>query len=192
MSDRPNPEVRPTKDGKGIFLDGVDRYSRESFVRELTGDVPEGFPVMLQQALAATRAMHDACGYSEDDVNGDDNKRMHVRDVLLIAAWALTDSANAGHGQNPLGFVQRAKQVIDWCKPGLVGLTALEALEARGRELARMLAQRVWRTEGFFVVLFDHAAGGHFTWLSSTDRRTMIELLGRAFQALKEDQGARS
>jgi hypothetical protein len=187
--DRPDPDIRPS--ARGVIIDGIDRYSRSAYVNELAGALPEGFEVLLAHAQALGNEATRACGF--DDVETlTDQQRLHVRDAMLVAAWALTDCANEGHGQNPLGFVQRAKQVIDWCKPKTEGTTVLAALEERGRELARTLAERIWRNEGFVVLLFDQAVNGHFTWLTSIDRRQAISLIAEALQAMRNDQGARS
>lgn len=188
---RHEPEVRISPDGKKAIVEGIDRYSREAFVREVAGDRPEGFENLVRQATEIARKACEACGYEWDDQ--DNAHKMHVRDALLLAAWAITDSANKGNGQNPVAFVQAAKQAIDWCKPQLEGRTELEIMEARNRELARLLAERVWRNEGFLVVLFDQGPpGGQLNWITSIDRRQTISILSEALQGIREDQARRS
>lgn len=129
--------------------------------------------------------MVEDLGFTRDLSAG---QAMYIRDLLMLAAWAVSESSNEGQGHNPIAFVQRAKQVIDWGEDRREGVTLLDHLEAKGRELARLLGERLAPHEGFVLTIFDQAAKGHSTWLTSLARRDAIKVLGDTLAGMKEDQ----
>jgi hypothetical protein len=189
---RPDPDIRvsPT----GVLIDGIDRYARQ-----VTGQAPENFKELSGFVGELLPVLAEICGIDTKEERGADqirNDSDHMRDTLLLAAWALTETANGGLGENPTAFVQRAKQVIGWCDPKTSALTLLEHLEHKNRELARMVGQRLARHEGFVLLMFDHGLDdkhpGSSTWISSVDRRQAIDLIGDLLKHMREDQAGRS
>lgn len=189
--------VKVRRHGTGMIVDGLNEYGPGAYTGAILRQPPANFERLIEDARKVASVAGTACGIPgwEDDADKEQTAEelMHVRDVLMLAAWALTEASNEGHGANPVSYVQRAKQVIDWCKPKLEGLTDLAELEAKGREIARVVGQMVYRNEGFVLTIFDRGVGGkggHSTWISSEDRPTSVALLAELVQAMQNDQQA--
>lgn len=193
---RPAPDIRIKPDH--VMIDGVDSYARA-----VVGAQPENFRDLIGFVQDLLPVANEVCGVDpKDQSRSFDEQRadtQRVRDTLLLAAWSLTEMANEGQGENPTAFVQRAKQVIGWCKPQTQGLSVLEHMENKAREIARLIGQRLYRHEGFVLIVFDQsspedtkARKGSMTWLTSIARNTTIELVGEWLANLKADQGERS
>lgn len=195
---RPEPRIRPS--GKGVLIEGIDSYS--SWVRTLAGQPPENFAQLVETARDLQPLLHEACGVpvDQDPDQPDDARRLElqkVRDVLLLSAWAITETCNAGDGENPTALVQRLKQVIGWCRPQTSEFTVLALLEHKARELARLIGERLARHEGFILTIFDHGKEdpllkGHSTWITNLDRNTAIQVLSELVEHVREDQAGRS
>lgn len=197
---RPEPEVRQSPRG-GIYVEGIDSYSREDWIRAKLGAPPANFQELLKLGLEIMPLVQEACGVPPDSTPSSSETTtaeqrlldlQKVRDVLMLSAWALTETANDGDGENPVAFVQRAKQVIDWCKPIREGLTLLEKLEAKGREIARVVAQRLARHENAVLFIMDTHTDGSVTWFSTIPRNDALRILQPFINDLIADQGARS
>lgn len=186
---RPDPQVRVSADG--ALVDGIDRYARA-----VVGLPPHNFAELIQFAKDLLPVAKEACGVDDAEEGrtpaqlGAD--RQKVRDTMLLAAWVLTETANDGEGENPAAFIQRARQVIDWCAPKTQEVTRLDLMENKSRELGRLLGTRLARHEGFVLTIFDQGKGGHSSWISSVDRVQAIELLGGTLEAIKADQARHS
>lgn len=189
---RPDPNIRVTP--RGVIIDGIDQYARA-----LVGEPPADFKELLGCCLELNPVVAEICGVDEKEERTAEQKRAdnnRMRDTLLLAAWAITETCNEGEGENPLAFVQRAKQVIGWCQPKTQELTVLAVLENKAREIARLIGQRLARHEGFILTMFDHGIDedrkGSSSWISSVDRRQAIAMLGETLEAIKADQAQHS
>jgi len=186
---RPDPDIRPSRGG--VLVDGIDEYSRA-----VMGEAPHDFPDLVQFAVDVLPVAAEVCGIDERAERPPDElarDRRRLSDMLLLAAWSLR--AQGGDGEHPIAFVQRAKQVIAWCQPKKDRPPMLlEHLEAKGREIARIIGERLTRAEEFVLLIKTEGGGmdGHMTWLTSVERNTTIKLLDETLTLLREDQKGRS
>lgn len=190
---RPNPNVRVQPDGRGAIVDGLDGYRRA-----VLGQPPANFAELLKLAHELLPMAAEACGIDPRateppaDVDRDLGR---LSDTLLLASWLVRASKNDGEGENPISFIQRAKQVVEWCAPPEGPVTLLDVIERKGRELARLLGERLSSGQEFLVIACDSpgkGVDGHMTWLTSCDRRTAIELFGKAIEHIRDDQARMS
>lgn len=193
---RPDPQIRvyPSGPKPHAIVDSIDSYASA-----VVGAQPENFRELIGFAQELLPVASEACGVDEKDkTRTEDEARLDmrkVRDTLLLSAWCLTEMANKGNGENPIAFVQRAKQVIGWCQPKTSANTVLDHLENKARELARLIGERLFRHEGFILTIFDQGTEqnkGHSTWISSIDRKQAISVLAELVEHMRQDQASLS
>lgn len=167
-------------------LDGLKSEANPSeldtYVAAAAGTPPLDFEVICEAAGVLMQMAGDALGIDPNapmPEREDDPSLRRLQDALLIGAYALVAGANAGNGANKVAFVQRARQVVQWCdrEKRVREQTPLEELESRCREIARVVGMRVYSNEEFLVLLANAEAGGHVTWLSSMTRESSIEVV---------------
>lgn len=177
---------RLTPDGKAVILDGLDEYAGA-----LLGGPPPGFNELLDLMRKLHPLVVEATGFSLDE-EVTDVGRDRMRDAALLLAYSFSAMRNEGHGEHSLSFVQRAKQVVQWCKrPINLNVTPLEMLENKARELARLISARLFPEDGFTLLLYNNA-GGHMTWISSAGRNDTIEIIRNMVEGMAADQKRRS
>jgi hypothetical protein len=180
------PTIRATPDGKGVVVDDLDEY-----VTAVIGLPPENFNATLRRAhkllQAAGALVYDAPELEQMT----DEKNEQIRDTLLLASYAADSDLLGKRGANPLAFVQRAKQVVSWCKRPLAAATPLEELKNKAQEIARQVAKRLFPNEGFVLLVFNTEAPGHVTWTTSATRAEAIEELEKSLADIKADLRAR-
>jgi hypothetical protein len=180
------PSIRVTPDGKGVVIDELDEYATA-----IIGLPPDDFSQTARDAQKLLQAA-GALIYSSPELEEmTDEKNQRVRDVLLLAAFAASHELLGKRGENPLAFVQRAKQVVAWCKRPLAVATPLEELKNKAQEIARQVARRLFPNEGFVLLVFNEEAPGHVTWTTSTTRASAIEELEKSIASIKADLLAR-
>jgi hypothetical protein len=180
------PSIRVTPDGKGVVIDEFDE-----FATALIGIPPDDFnetaghaQKLLQAALAVV--------YNKPELEPPtDAQSERVRDILLLAAFAASQELLSKRGENPLAFIQRAKQVVAWTKRPIAIATTLEELKNKAQEIARQVARRLFPNEGFVLLVFNEEAPGHVTWMTSTTRAAAIEELEKSLASIKADLRAR-
>jgi hypothetical protein len=184
------PTVRFVKGG--AIVDDIDEYAGE-----VVGCPPNDFMDIVTAAqqlntLAAKELLGDD---EETEHHGEEAARVmdRMRDIYLAAAYSYSLMRNEGKGEIGHAFVMRAKQVAQWMKrPINPKPSVLEVLEYKGREIARQIAMRLFKGEGFVLVIFDENQGGFATWLASHSRDTTIKMLDELLTNMKEDQRNRS
>jgi hypothetical protein len=170
---RPPPRVHPVTGG--VMIDSLDEYASE-----VAGVPPPDFNEVIERSRKLNALAWQAF---EIDPSKDmpeteaTNVFGKLRDAMLLAAYGYSQSRHEGKGESPLAFVQRAKQVIQWCKRPIPEMTPLSVLEFKARELARLIAERLFVGEGFVLVLYNEQTGGHMTFISSGERASTIKLL---------------
>lgn len=183
------PTIRFVKDG--AVVDDLDEYAGE-----VIGCPPENFMDIVTAAQTLhTVASKELLGEEADEYHGEEAARVmdRMRDVFLAAAYSYSHMRNEGKGEIAHAFITRAKQVAQWMKhPINPEPSALEMLEFKARELARQVSRRLFKGEGFCLVIFDEKAGGFATWIASHSRETTIKALDELLTKMKEDQGKRS
>lgn len=183
------PTVRFVKGG--ALIDDLDEYAGE-----VIGCPPENFPDIVEAAQRVyVAANKEVFGEEPVEFHGEEAARAmdRMRDVHLAAAYSYSHMRNDGNGEIGHAFVTRAKQVAQWMKrPINPKPSPLEMLEFKAREIARQISRRLFKGEGFCLIIFDEAAGGFATWLSSGTRVTTIKMLDELLAHMKEDQGKRS
>jgi hypothetical protein len=180
------PTIRATPGGKGVLIDDLDAYATA-----IIGLPPDHFNETLRGAhkllQAAGALVYDAPELEQMT----DEKNEQLRDTLLVAALAASYDLLGKRGENPLAFVQRAKQVVAWCKRPLAAATPLEELKNKAQEIARQVAKRLFPNEGFVLLVFNTEAPGHVTWTTSATRAEAIEELEKSLADIKSDLRAR-
>lgn len=186
-TDKPHePSVRVTPDGTGVVVDDFDEY-----VTALLGLPPDDFN---ETAGLAQKLLQHAGGvvYCKPELEEQTpEKNARIRDVLLLAAFAASQTLHKNRGENPLAFIQRAKQVVAWCKRPIAVATPLEELKNKAQEIARQVARRLYPNEGFVLLVFNEEAPGHVTWVTSTTRAAAIDELEKSLADIKADLAAR-
>ena len=178
------PSVRPVKGG--VVVDSLDQ-----FAGQITGMPPENFNELLELARKVPEQLKNLLGFPATEPADDELARLveRARDVLLLGAHLCCQSASGNFQQNALAFVQRAKQVAQWCKRPIEEMTPLSILEHKGRELARLVAERLFTGEGFVLLIFNEGKGGHTHWISSAPRNDTLKMLAELVEKIGEDQG---
>jgi hypothetical protein len=169
-----------------VLPDDLDEYASA-----VVGLPPRHFNELIEHARKlmqmATAVLYDKP--ESEEISHEKNER--VRDILLLAAYAISQGLYGDKGESPLAFVTRAKQVVKWCTRPLAVAGPLGELENKAQEIARQVARRLFRNEGFLLLIFDEGPG-HVTWVSSAPRRHWIELAETALANIKADQARRS
>lgn len=175
--------------------DKLSDQERDQFVFEVAGSPPAEFNRMIADATAANTATCAALGVDmhRDIPDAEAAPLMdRVRDALLLAAYSYTAIRHGGKGEHSLAFITRARQVAKWCTRPLPEPTPLSMLEAKAREIARMVAQRLFHGEEFLLLVMDGGKGGHVTWMSSIEREGAIKLLRETADQMAELQAGLS
>jgi hypothetical protein len=183
------PRVRPVKGG--VLIDELDEYAGH-----VTGMPPADFNELLAQTMKLQKLATDVVD-PDGCANHSPEERVRIadraRDMLLLAAFAYTQMREDGKSQHPMAFIQRCKQVARWCERPIREMTPLSVLENKARELARQIAMRLFRGEGFVLLLFNEGTtDGHVTWISSAARRDTLALIKELTSKIDEDQGSLS
>lgn len=176
------PRVRKGPPGAGFVVDNLDPY-----IHEVAGTPPDDFNELVEAARTICARAAEAIGIAPDtELSDKEGARVFskVRDIMLIAAYAYSFNGKDGLDENPLAFVQRAKMVVDWCKRPLPELTGLKILENKARALAHLIASRLFRGEGFVLLIFNEQPG-FITWISSTRRAETIAALRKSLNELE-------
>lgn len=162
----------------------------DEYVAAAAGTPPHDFKVIAEAAGALLKMAQESLGMILQ--TDPDRIPQRLQDALLVGAYAMTADAHGGNGANRLAFVQRARQVVQWCdlEAREREQTPLEELESRAREIARVVAQRLYRNEEFVVLLANAGEDGYVTWTSSMAHSTTVEVIEELIAKVKEEAAA--
>lgn len=170
--------------------------AQEEHAENISGVPPADFNERVQEMSALMRLAYGVVGIDPEKEIGElaaNPKFRRLRDLFLMGAWAYSQSQHDGRGEHTLAFIQRAKLIARWCaRPLRDRQTARELLESQAAELARVIAERMFRGDEFLLVISNSGAGGFTTWISSMERNSSIAVLGGLLETLKADQAKRS
>lgn len=186
------PRVIPVPGG--AVVEQIDEYAIA-----VAGGPPPQFESLMDDAKRlihpwAQRVILGLPDEPDPPLTDDQKERAldRLRDTFLCAAYAYSHMRNRGKGEIGLSFVQRAKQVADWCRRPMRELSELVLLENKTRELARMVAARLFPGEGFTLLIFQEGPHGQLTWISSAENKTTIDVLADAVKQLRAAEATRS
>lgn len=154
---------------------------RDDYVNALVGMPPLDWESKVNRALNLLTLADSAAVTTGDDAPDED--------MFLIAAAAMRRVARA----NPLGFVQRAKQVAKWLSDqtrlvGAPGPSSREVLENKSEELARQVANGLFTDEGFILLVFHTGSDGYVAHAASVNRNDQIKLIEEHLSRMKAEQ----
>lgn len=122
-------------------------------------------------------------------------------DIMILSALAAYMTEKQ---LNPHGFTARVRQIIKWVsepqeetkarldrmtdaeKAGREPIADRELLENKIQEVSRQVAKRLYKTEGFFLLIFNNGPGW-VTHSSSASREDQIEMLQRHLRYLESE-----
>jgi hypothetical protein len=180
--------------------DKSDDATYERDLNDLTsailGIAPDGFTEKVKTANALCE--HLVKWQLDYSIDLDD-------DIMILSALAAYMSTTAENQRNPHGFTARVKQIIQWLaepseetkarldrmtdaeKAGREPIADRELLENKIREISRQVAMRLYKTEGFFLLIFNNGPGW-VTHSSSASREDQIGMLQRHLRWLVAEE----
>lgn len=160
------------------------------------GEMPENFAKVCADAVQMHRIA--SLLFTRHPGESDLEMNARMRDIFLICAHSLaatrhriTDGEEAPVA-NPLAFIERARQIVDWCCGAPTPPTTVEVFQSQAREIARATAERLFDGEGFLTILFEQKKGertfahdGLFTFATTIGLDQIVALAERAAGVLK-------
>ena len=168
-------------------------FSWSEYSRVFSGETPWNFGKLcadaLQLNMLASREMR---------IEGETHEAMsdRLRDCFLIVAYTFAATRHKEEGNerdaNAHALVERARQIAAWCRRAPPATTLVEVLENQAREVARVVAEKLFVGQGFLVVVFDEDKDGGMSWSSSLPATRAIGIAERFATILREGQADKS
>lgn len=168
-------------------------FSWDDNTRIFAGHPPANFGKLcadaLQLHLLASRVMSPPGESHEAESD-------RLRDCFLIAAYSFAATRHkqkdGERDANPHALLERARQIVAWCRRLPPATTLLEVLENQAREVARVVAEQLFVGQGFLVVIFDEETNGGMSWSCSLPTTKILPLVERFAAVVRDSQADQS